>query len=618
MRIMKGLAALFAGIVLTAGGGGGGGAGAPPFGGGGTQPPPTSTAATIEVLTSNNSVGTGGDTVTISAIVKDVNNNSLPSTAVSFSTDTGTLTEVTATTNAAGVASAKLSAGADKTNRSATISVTSGTAAGSVVVAISGTRLTVSGPTTLPLGGSANLTATATDSTGNAIANIPLTIASSLGNGLSTSAASTDANGQLSVGYTATASGSDTVTFSGGGASASVVLTISGEDFAFISPAASTQVLVGAQQQVQVRFRQGGVPQAGRTVAFAATVGALTATSAVTDANGVAGVSVSSTFAGASIVTASLQGISALATLPLQFIATVPDTIVLQVSPTAIGPNAGGSSTNQTTATARVTDAGDNPVTGVTVNFSQVADPSGGQLQQASAVTDTNGQAVVKYIAGPNSTSSGGVRLRATVASNAAIFSEASLTVNQASLFIALGTGNVIQNLDEQTYKKDWTVYVTDANGVAVSGVTITLRVLPLSYKKGDLVFNGDAWVYRSNVITCPNEDVDYDGFIDLSPQPEDVNSSQTLEPGNVISVSPGTLVTSSSGRATLSLIYAESYVPWVDVRLEVTAIVAGTESSTSSSFTVIGLADDFTDETVPPAGRISPFGTNLSCAVAN
>ena len=44
------------------------------------------------------------------------------------------------------------------------------------------------------------------------------------------------------------------------------------------------------------------------------------------------------------------------------------------------------------------------------------------------------------------------------MASNAVVTGTATLTVNQTALFIALGTGNVIQNLDTQTYKKDWVV----------------------------------------------------------------------------------------------------------------------------------------------------------------
>jgi hypothetical protein len=45
----------------------------------------------VELLASATSVGTGGDTVQLTAFVKDANNNTLPQTPVTFTTTTGTL-----------------------------------------------------------------------------------------------------------------------------------------------------------------------------------------------------------------------------------------------------------------------------------------------------------------------------------------------------------------------------------------------------------------------------------------------------------------------------------------------------------------------------------------------
>ena len=326
--------------------------------------------------------------------------------------------------------------------------------------------------------------------------------------------------------------------------------------------------------------------------------------------------SISSTSAAASTVQATFTqaGVTASATLPLQFVATTPSVLVLQVSPAAIGPNASGSTTNQAQVQARVTDANGNPVFNQTVNFSRDVDPSGGNLSQPSTTTDSNGVATVQYIAGAQSTANNGVQLRATVAATS-VTGTATLTVNQSALFIALGTGNVIDNIDPQTYKKDWVVYVTDSNGIAVPGVTLTIRVLPTRYRKGVLVFDSvvaKAWVYGPVSPWCASEDANANGVLDAG---EDFNGNGTLEPGNVISVTPGTVTTDSSGRATISLIYAESYVPWVEVRLSATAIVSGTESKKESVFVVTGLASDFTNSGVAPAGITSPFGTALVCS---
>ena len=181
----------------------------------------------------------------------------------------------------------------------------------------------------------------------------------------------------------------------------------------------------------------------------------------------------------------------------------------------------------------------------------------------------------------------------------------ASLTVNQSALFIALGTGNTITNLDPQTYKKDWVLYVTDANGIPLNGVTLTIKAIPTHYLTGQLVFQGKVWGYDTSVLFCPNEDVNSNGVLDPG---EDTNGDGILWPGNVISVTPGSVQT-TNGLATISLIYAESYAPWVRLKLTATASVTGTESKTSVEFIVNGAASDFNVEAAPPAGQFSPFG---------
>jgi hypothetical protein len=182
--------------------------------------------------------------------------------------------------------------------------------------------------------------------------------------------------------------------------------------------------------------------------------------------------------------------------------------------------------------------------------------------------------------------------------------------------FIGLGTGNVIENLDPQTYKKDWVVYVTDSNGVAVANKDLTIKVLPVEYRKGHLMFN-EGWTYDPLVQTCANEDTDYTGVVTPG---KDFDHSGNLQPGNVVLVTTtqtpnaaasGIARTDSTGRATLTLLYAESYAFWVKVRLTAQATVSGTESSNAQEFYVPGLASDFTSEENPPAGTTSPFGVN-------
>jgi len=479
----------------------------------------------------------------------------------------------------------------------------------------------VSGATSTAAGSTLTLTFNAADSKQVAISGVALALTSALGNGLPATA-TTDAAGQASVQYVATKPGTDTITVTGAGASVIVGVTVTGtdEDLSFITPAPSRQVVVNTPQTLTIRYRKAGVAQANVPVNLAATIGTLTASNVTTNASGEASVSVQSSFAGSSMLSATLANSTTpvQATLPLNFIATTPASLVLQVTPTALAPNQLGQTAQQATLVAKVTDANGNPVSGTTVNFSQQADPSGGLLQQASAVTDNNGVATVQYLSGATTTASNAVRLRATVASDIAVTGSAAMTVNQSALFIALGTGNTITNFNPETYEKNWTVYVTDANGVRVAGVPVTVKVIPNYFRKGSLIWSepDSFWIYNGPYLECPNEDRgNLNGILDPG---EDINGDQTLTPGNVVALTASTVTTDANGTATITMRYAELFASWIGVRLTATAIVAGTESVSFKDFHLDKLAGDYSIKTVSPAGVASPFGvTTGSCSNA-
>jgi hypothetical protein len=605
----------------------------------------TATTTSVELLAASPTIGTGGDQVVISAFVKDANNIAKVGAPVSWSVDKGRISNQTVVTDVNGVARATLDAGSDKSNRTAVVRAVSGAASQTLNVPVVNTKLTYSGPTTTTVGSTVQLTFTAADSKQVVIPGVALTLTSSLGNGL-TATATTDSAGQAILQYTANTPGSDTITVSGAGASVTVAMTVTGsdEDLAFVSPAAATKVVVGQSQTLTVRYRKSGVAQPNVVVNLAATIGKLSSGSVTTDASGQASVTVQSSFAGSSMLSATLAGSPVQATLPISFIATTPKSLVLQVTPTALAPNLAGSTSQQATVVAKVTDANSNPVAGSTVNFSQQADPSGGLLQQASAVTDLNGVATVQYLSGAESTASGAVLLKGTVASDATVYGTAAMTVNQSALFIALGTGNTITNSDPETYEKNWTVYVTDANGVRVTNVPVTIKVIPNYFAKGYMVWSESAsqWVYAAR-LECPNEDgpnnpgrvsstdtspiwstltpppaplvlkpAEYNANGKLDPG-EDLNGDGNLTPGNVVRLNASTVTTDSNGAATITMRYAELYAPWIGVRLTATAIVSGTESTSFKDFPLDKLAGDFSVKTVAPAGALSPFGVDVN-----
>jgi hypothetical protein len=643
MKAIARFISIFAVLVLVGCGGGGGSAGTCSIGCPTTPPPgsTTPTAASVELLGSSGTASTGGDEVTITALVKNSSNVALASEPVIFSTDTGTLLSAATTTSATGTATARFTTGSSRSNRTATITVTSGAVTGTLTIAVTGSVIRVASPQSLGVGERGEVVVTALDGSGRPIAGAPVAVSSSLSNGLSNAAPVTDANGVARTTYTATTGGADAVTVTAAGVTNTVTIQAARQDvLAFVAPdVAARTVPLNTSAAVTVEYRVNGVASSGNfAVRFAATSGTITPLAATTgialSTAGRASGAVQSSFAGPSTIQATLVNLATGAvvtqsSIALQFVATTPSNIVLQVSPKSVGPSVAGSTNSQAIVRATVTDAAGNPVQGISVNFSKIADPSGGNLTDASAVTDAYGQAVVRYNAGATSTSADGVRLQATVAGNAAISDDETLTVNQTALFIGLGTGNQITNFNETTYQKVWTVYVTDSSGAAIPNQQVTVSILPTRYRKGSYVLSGDFYVIgawqgglnselnmnNGSYWTCANEDINYDGVLTSV---KDVNGNLRLDPGNVITVNGGgnttTVTTDANGFALLSLRYAESYAEWVEVRLKASATVNGTESSNQAIFWPPGAAPDYKKDTGPPAGLYSPFGQRPSC----
>lgn len=595
--------ALIAAIAACGGGGGNPGG----TSGGGS----TSTPASVELITSSNTLQSAAGTVLITGLVKNSSNNVVASQAVTFSSTSGALQNASALTDANGAATVTLSPGADKSNRSIRVTLTAGSVSGFVDVVVIGSQITISGSGSLiQTAGASSYTIKAVDSAGNGIVGATIGMVSTLGNPLSASSAVTNGLGETTVLLTPNTAGTDTLTATGLGAVAQQSVFISGEDFQVLAPGAGESVAIGASRIVTARYRISGVGQAGRTVLFSTTRGTVSPSSAVTNSSGEATTTLASTTSGPAIVGASIAGV-AQTNVSVEFIATTPATLVLQANPSAILPNASGSA-NQATVVATVRDASSNPVKNTAVNFTLQS--LSGSLSQGSAITDSNGNAQVSFVSGAGSTSVNGVQLTATVVANPAVLGTTSMTVNGQALFITMGTGNTISNQDDNTYRKGFTVYVTDANGAPVAGKSVVLSIFPTAYFKGSMVYGTSSWGFEpGSPVTCANEDANSNGELNAG---EDINGNGRLEPGIPVVISPGTVVTDANGFATFNLLYAESYALWVQTRIRASASVSGTESSSLIAFLLIGMTSDYADEAVPPAGRFSPFGTDLDCSI--
>ena len=327
-------------------------AGVPPGG-------PGPVASSLSLLTSSPQLPSdGAGDATITALVRDANNNVLEGVSITFSSDSGSLTVIDTQTNVDGRALATLSVAGDPTNHSITVTaMTGGTAplTSTVTVDVTGTTLSISGPQSLAQNDSGIFTVVLTDAGGNGIPNQTVDVTSSNGNTLSSASLTTDATGQAQVTVTAAAAGADTIGADALTLTATAGLTVSDDAFSISTPAAGTEVNLGVNQTVSAVWTIAGAAQVGQTINFSTTRGALSAPSAVTDGTGTATVTVMSANAGPGTVTATNPAATS-TSVDVEFVATTSANIEVQANPFTVAP------TEQSAITAVVSDAANNLV----------------------------------------------------------------------------------------------------------------------------------------------------------------------------------------------------------------------------------------------------------------
>ncbi len=584
------------------------------------------TQQTISLITSTPSVPSDSSkSATITALVRNAQNQFVAGVPVTMVASSGGLTVTQGTTNASGAAVATLNAAGDPTTRNISVTATAGTASATVVVAVSGSNLKVTGPANLVQGSQGTYTVALTDSGGTPIPSKTVTLTSSAGNTLTPASLVTTADGSSETFVLLAAKGGqDTITATGLGLVSTWLVNVSSQNFAFTAPATGANVNLGATGTITVHWASSGVNQTGQTVSFSATRGTLSASSVQTDGSGNASATISSTTAGPSVISASgtaPDGTVVSAQVTLNFIATTPTKLAIQASPATIAPS--GSST----LTATVRDANNNLVEGQVVDFAITQDSTGGSLSVASATTDAQGQASTTYTATTTTSASNGIVVSGTV-HGTAVTGSTSLTVGGAAVFLSLGTGNTLSPYSTTQYSLPYSIQAVDAAGNGVNNVPITFTVTSLGYVKGRRVWNGTTYVTVSNTLAgdqyvyalsgidgCVSEDINGNGILDPG---EDYNTNGKLDPGLVVSTDVGTATTANGGSAAVNLIYPKDHAYYVAVELTATATVSGTQSSTSAVFWLPGLAADFNSQGTSPPGPTSPYGTAATCANPN
>jgi hypothetical protein len=589
------------------------------------------------------SAGAAGTSVSIRALALNAKNGVVAGTLVNFATDSGSLSASSSTTDASGVASVNLDTGSDPSTRVINVTATVANAPASVVqVNVIGTKIALNAAATVNVGASSDITAVLTDSAGNALPYREVVFSSTL-NAVTTkngaaSPATTDSAGKLVLSYKANNAGTDAVTVRALGETASAPITVVASNFTLAVVDANGAALASANtntcQTVAISNFVAGVAQGG-TVSVTSSRGTMYADAScatqlaapVKLEGGTAKVYLSATGPGVATLTANSSVTGSTVQGAVEFVAPLTSTSVidLQAAPAIVGANTIGNSSQQAVLRAVVTSAG-NPVKNAKVAFTITQDASGGSLSLPSEVlTGSDGSATVSYIAGTTTTAVDGVIIEARVQSTvSSAFKQVKLTVAKRSLFISAGTGNTIISPTSSTYQADYAVFVTDAAGNAVGGVSVTAAVRPKNYYKGvmQLATPSGPWVPVYSVLTskgCMNEDQIRDGVLGLLPDgtSEDNNGNGRLDPVIPLTIT-STGKTDDTGIATISMTYPKDRANWLDVDFTIRGAVAGSEASYVGYTVLPGLAADYVSPTTTPPGVVSPYGKSATCKDEN
>lgn len=612
-------------------------------------------AAALALITSEPSLGSDGRTsATLTAIVKNDLNVSLPGEQVVFSTtDPGAnLQVVSNVTDDTGQATAILTI-SDRSVRTIQVTAASGTIQQTINIPVVGTSVSISGSNTIVFDSPTQFSVSVRDSGGGPVSGVPVTITSSANNDLVPSVVNTDALGQASFQVIGRTQGSDTISASAQGVTESITVTVSGTQLAFVNrcevgqvstpldPCAQTgdpqspdpddattlDLPVNVSHPLRVILIDNGAPVGGATVSFAATRGTLVASSAVTDGNGMATVNISSTSAGISTLTATAPG-GTTSTMQIDFVSTTPTKIDIQASPAVVGANLDPGGTRAAQLIAIVRDAADNPVKNQRVDFSSVTDPSNGRIEPGFGITDSFGVATVSFIAGANPTGPDGVTVRAELP-GLGILDQTTLTVSEIQLSVVMGTGNTInENTSETAYIMPWVAAVADSSGNPVENAQVTVAVESTQYRKGRWIPDpvGSGWILdMPNMTVCPSEDFNRNGRRDPGEDdhPTFGNNNGILEPGSPsLATVVGDGTTDENGLADITLTYPKSAGAFTEVLLKVTmTTTAGTEGTAEEQFWLPVLGQDVASATVNPPGANAPngpYGVAADCTNPN
>ncbi|MFW8589752.1 Ig-like domain-containing protein [Glaciecola sp. 2405UD65-10] len=556
----------------------------------------------------------GGDEIELIAVVKNDQNILLANVPVSFSAgQDASLTIIDTQTQADGTARATLSTQNNRENRDIEVSASTSALSENVTVQVVGTEVNINGASSVIINDSAPITVVLSDSDGNGIANQVVNLSATLGT-LDNETPVTGTNGQVTVNYISSQSGNDKISASALSANTTFDITVQQDDFSFVN-LPTEDLSLNTDHALELRWFKDGSAFANGDIVVTSSRGIIGAgnNSAVTNAQGIASITINSSYAGPTSISAvgtDANGNEVTARTQLEFVAETVDSIFVDASPDLIGPEG-----QTSTITATVRDEVGNLVKGKTVNFRLIADASSGSISPNSATTDSNGIASTVYtsnaVSGDNGVTIG--------AQSDGVESTVDLSVGARAFDIVVGTGNDIGDEDNTSYIKEFSVFVTDASGQPVSNASLSASVVPVSgiaYYKGYWSWDDENDIYVAQITaSCQSEDVNQNGRLDSG---EDTNDDGLLTPGNVATVNfkENETTTNEFGQAVVQVRYPQQYAVWSRVKLTILGQSSGTESKTSQIFGLPILAEDLTTQAISPPSN--PFGSSAFCSVSD
>jgi len=483
----------------------------------------------IRVITDVNSLETGGtESATITALVTDENNNAMSGADVVFSTSSGILQDISTVTDANGEVSATLSLPQFYQNQDIVVTAEASGNFSDVMVTATGSIVEAAGPDNIVLGDEAEVIVALLAGNGEPIVNNPVEVLSAAGNSITPGNLITGSDGRVAL-MVGTENGDDTLQISAlnGTVDTTLSFQVSEDSLRFSDEIINKELPVAQTIPVTVTWTSQNSAVVGKQLSFSTTAGEIVGDSLkTTNANGKATVQLrSSSYGPASITVEDASDARPRTSLDVEFVAINPAALRLEASSTRVGIN------ESSVLSATVLDAQGNPVKNQIVDFSGL-DLKGGQINPASARSNTQGVASVTFTAGANATEINDIEINANV-KNTSIESTLRLSVIERVLNVTLGTSNLVKSLNFDTqYGVSYVVQVADGSGAPLENASVDFSIRPLIYVKGFMYQNPDLdsdvrWL-REVTVECGTEDINGNRLMDFG---EDINNNGSLDP---------------------------------------------------------------------------------------